>query len=80
MASSDDLVRYVRETLSSDDLSEATSRGTGSNSFEPASGQQWSLRLGTVATRCLLDEPSDDEEVRGNEEEWSSLGDDKEVA
>ncbi|KAL0290969.1 UNVERIFIED_CONTAM: hypothetical protein Sangu_2552000 [Sesamum angustifolium] len=79
MAFTDELVRFVRETLLGKTL-QGYFEEMGPGLFEPASGRRWSLRQAVVAAYRLLDEPSDEEE-RENEEEGSFLGEeDREVA
>ncbi|KAL0420355.1 UNVERIFIED_CONTAM: hypothetical protein Slati_3058400 [Sesamum latifolium] len=58
MSSTDESVRYIGENLG-DDLSEATSRRSGSPLPSYVAGQRWSLRQ---AARRLLDESSEEEE------------------
>ncbi|KAL0340354.1 UNVERIFIED_CONTAM: hypothetical protein Sradi_4552200 [Sesamum radiatum] len=65
MSSTDESIRYIGENLSKD-LSEATSKRSGSNPPSPIGGRRWILRQ---AAHHFLDESSVGE---GDEEEQDS--------
>ncbi|KAL0445710.1 UNVERIFIED_CONTAM: hypothetical protein Slati_1698900 [Sesamum latifolium] len=67
IASSDESVHFMGESHPGEDLSEATSRRTGSQSVGPSSGRRRSLRQMAASFRRLIDEEK--EEVGGNEGE-----------
>ncbi|KAL0444191.1 UNVERIFIED_CONTAM: hypothetical protein Slati_2141800 [Sesamum latifolium] len=75
MSSSDESVRFVGESNSGDDPSEATSRMAGSQSAGPSSGRRRSLRRMAAAFCRLIDE--EEEEVEGDEGEASSPGEEE---
>ncbi|KAL0319886.1 UNVERIFIED_CONTAM: hypothetical protein Sradi_5250100 [Sesamum radiatum] len=66
MSSSDESIRFVRESNPGDDPFEATSRRAGSQSVGPSSGRRRSLRRVAAAFRHLIDE--EEEKTEGEEE------------